>query len=1456
MDSQPRPLSTAQSGVWFSQELDPDGLQFVVGEYVHIHGPVDEDRFAEAAAIVLAGAETLRVRFERTPTQVVQHLVPDVPPVRRLDFSMAEDPLALGRQFIDAEYARSYDLTEAPPFDQYLIKAGPADYLWCLRFHHVICDANGLAVFVRRVAKVYTALCLGEQVDREVFDHVDTFLVEEARYRESSRFADDVEFWRTRLSDVDAPLPAGGQGSGRATGHLRHTARLPQERWARVRARAAELGGRWPAMFCAAEAVTMHAETGEREVVLGLAVAARTGKVAKESLGMVSNVLPMRVVVDPAASVDSLVRAVTTETLTVLRHQRYRFEDMLRDRGAVHGGRRLIGPTINLVSMDKDLDFAGHSATVHLVSARSTDDFTVGVYDNGEPDLRVDADAGAARYTEADLAGHLDRLLTAVTAIAQAPLGTPVGRLALARETDHVRIGRWGSGAVTPPRAESISDVFASVVAKSPARTALWSAGAEITYAVLDDRVNRLAGYLAARGVGPGVAVGVALDRSVAVAVAFLALAKLGAVCVPLHGDLPAERKRWIMAHTGVRLVLDAVPPETEAAVAPDVRVPPDQVACVVFTSGSTGTPKGVGLTHRDILTRVADSAWQGPEHERTLFHSPHSWDAVVYEMWMPLLTGRCVVVAPPGDLEVADYDRVITEGRVTAAFLSAGLFDLIAEQDPAALGVLRNLSVGGDVIAPTTVAMVRQANPDLAVDHLYGPVETTMFALSYPVPAGPVDTEPLPIGNPADNTGVRVLDPALRPVPPGMPGEIYLSGSGLAQGYHDAARATSERFVADPWGPPGTRMYRTGDAGRWDETGRVCFLGRVDRQVKINGFRVEPGECEAMLCREPEVAAAAVVARGTGPSGRSLVGYVVPRLWLDTDELRERMAAKLPQPLTPSVLVALDSLPLNRNGKVDLAALPEVAAGAGTAARTPRQQVLASLFAEVLDVTEVSTDDDFFALGGNSLAALRFTGRVRSVLGVSVSVKDVFEAPSVRAFERHLDATAAGEYPPLVRADRDGPIPLAPTQLGLWLASYLGDHQPDYLTTLALEVPTEVDVPALRAALRDVAERHETLRTILPHGETGPEQRILPATTVTAAFQVVETTRSKLDDAITAELGSGFDLLTEPPVRLRLFSCGQNQPGVLLFVLHHAAVDGHSLTTLRRDYQQAYTARAHGTTPNWPPRPVRYTDYAHWVLESLGDEKAPTSLAARQAEYWRAALAGLPEETALPTDHPRTELLTRRPATVPLSFDAETHHRMASIARECAASTYMVLHTAITAALRYLGAGDDVPVGVALSGRGDDLLEGLVGCLVNTVVIRTDLSDAPTYRELIGRVRDSVLAAYDHRELPFDRVVELVNPARTTTRHPLVQAGVSYHQAPEIDAGNWPVRQVPAMRIELDLLFQLAEHGTGGISGDLFYAAELFAPETAHRITTTVEAMVAALCRDIDDQPQKGPHR
>ncbi len=976
----------------------------------------------------------------------------------------------------------------------------------------------------------------------------------------------------------------------------------------------------------------------------------------------------------------------------------------------------------------------------------------------------------------------------------------------------------------------------------------------------------------------------------------------------------------------------------------------PRHPAYVIYTSGSTGRPKGVVVPQAGIVNRLLwmQDTYRLAADDRVVQKTPASFDVSVWEFFWPLIAGATLVLArPDGHREPRYLARLfrrhgITTTHFVPSMLLAFLDEIAPDEaapdrtapdarapgetageattgEPAPAGAasartapnltdpgvtapgmtapevtglegccasLRRVVCSGEALPAELAARALRVLSGAELHNLYGPTEASVdVTAARIVPNAGKAT--VPIGRPVWNTRTYVLDAALRPVPPGVTGELYLAGVQLARGYLGRPALTAERFTADPFGSsdsPGARMYRTGDLARWTADGDLEYRGRVDHQVKLRGFRVEPGEVEAVLVRHPAVAHAVVVAHEMGAPPRrpsawgSLVAYVLPAQGHDVDpgELRRHAAAVLPEHMVPATWTALDALPLTPNGKLDRAALPApdpaAEAGRGRGPRDAREEILCGLFAALLGVARCAADDDFFALGGHSLLAMRLVSRIRGALGVEVPLRVVFDTGSAAGLaawiatrpDRGDPEDGPGERPaprPVPQDRRPAELPLSAAQRRMWVLYQVEGPTPTYNIPTAWRLTGALDLAALRAAVHDLVVRHETLRTVFPERDGRPRQHVLApddAAIPVELTDVTEATEAERAGALAEAAGHGFALDREPPLRVTVFRIAEDEH-VVLVLLHHIAGDEWSERPLVRDLSAAYAARAAGRPPAPAPLPVAYADYALWQRELLGDEGDPASLAARQLDHWRRVLTGLPPELTLPVDRPRPAEGTHRGGQADLSLSPELAHELRRLAGDAHVSMFMVVQAAVAALLTRLGAGTDVPLGTPISGRTDEALEDLVGFFLNTLVLRTDTSGDPTFRQLLARVRDTDLAAYDHQDVPFERLVDAVNPPRSLARHPLFQVMVVYLTAgdggdlslPGLTARPEPVGQSTA---KFDLSFDFVERpsdggvdGNGGVDGVLEYSADLFDPGTATRIAERLRTVLRAVVADPD---------
>ncbi|MFF9850446.1 amino acid adenylation domain-containing protein [Streptomyces litmocidini] len=1428
-------LTTAQQGVWYGQLMDPDSPKYNIGECLEIRGGLDERLFAVAlnrAVHLCDSLHTVFVTVDGTVRQRVDRPATVRDRLHRVDLTGADDPVAAAERYMADDMA-TVDRLDAPQHHFALLRLGPRLHYWYVRYHHIAVDGLGGALFARTVADLYTRATRGEDLAAVAppTGPLRELVADEAAYRASGRLEADRAYWTGRFTDLtsghgdgpaasgagalvrrrtDAPAPGARPAAGDLALHTGET--LPLGVLDGLRRLGAAARTTWSAVLVAAVAAHTARATGRHEVCVGLASHGRPGAL-QHIVGMTSTILPLRLTVDPAMSVAELVRAVATEMRGALRHRRFSREQLARELKRAGDAPRLTDVVVNVMGYDYALDFAGSPATSRLLSIGPVDDVSLFVSERAEgTGPLVGFDTNPELYHPDDVRLHQRAAVSFLAALSAAAPDTPLSAVRSLGPDAAEALLDQGRGTALPggATATGLPEAFAAQARRTPDAPAVVAAGTTLSYHRLAGAAEDLSRALTGWGLAPEDGVGVLLGRSAAVVVASLGIVGAGAAYVPLDASWPAERLDRVAGIARVRaLVVDeetaaAAWVERAAATLPvlvvDARgaivrggpgrpgvlpaaVHSDRLAYVMFTSGSTGLPKGVGVRHADVLALAADSAWSDGACDAVLMHSAYVFDASTFEMWVPLLRGGRVVVAPPGVLEARTLREVTAREGVTALFLTTALFNLLAETDPASFAGLRLVAAGGEAAAPGLMGRVAAGAPGTRVLHVYGPTETTTFAARHPVPAGAGGVPP--VGRPLDGTRLYVLDASLALVPPGAVGELYVSGAGVARGYQGRPAATASRFVADPYDPVGGRMYRTGDLVRWTADGDVEYVGRADGQIKLRGFRIEPAETENVLLGDPAVRDARVLVREDVPGDRRLVAYVVPTPGARPDEaaLAQRVGRALPAYMVPSAFVVLDALPLNANGKVDRAALPapRVRVTDTRPPRTPHEELLAGLFADVLAVPEVGVDDDFFALGGHSLLAARLLARVRAATGGELGLRELFEHPTVASLAGVL-AAAGTARPPVLPRHRPDLVPTSFAQRRLWFLNRTEEASDAYNVPLVLDLEGPLDTEALRGALEDVVARHESLRTVLADHDGVPHQVIHPATAAASLVPLpVERPPAGEPAAAWAErtarelAAAPFDLATDVAVRARLLVTGPDRH-VLVLVLHHVAADGWSLAPLCRDLGAAYRARTTGDAPDWPELRVQYADYTLWQRELLGDGDgdgdgdAPDGIEARRLDHWRKALDGAPGRIDLPYDRPRPAVPSHRGAAVPFALDGDTYGRLRRLARDAGCTPFMVLQAALAVTLRTHGAGDDIPLGTAVAGRSDEALDDLIGFFVNTVVLRTDLSGDPTFRDLLARVAAFDLAAFDHADLPFERLVEELNPERSGGHHPLFQ--------------------------------------------------------------------------------------
>jgi amino acid adenylation domain-containing protein/non-ribosomal peptide synthase protein (TIGR01720 family) len=1484
------PLTPLQAGMLFHSLLDTDSGTYLGQAGITLDGVAEPAALGRAWQQVIDQTPVLRasVAWEDVdePVQVIHRQV--TMPVTHHDWRDlpgAEHDARLRRLLAD-DLAAGLDLTRAPLLRLVIVRLTSTRVLVVWTCHHIVLDGWSLGQVLTDVFERYAALASGTQpraVARRPFRDYLHWL-----HRQDQRQAE--AHWRQALSGFRAPtaLPCDRHlaDAHRSESSQAIQAALTAEQTTRLDHTARHAGLTVAAIVQGAWALLLSRYSGDRDVVFGATVSGRPAELpgVEDIVGMFINTLPVRVELDSGRDTLAWLRDLQVQQS---QSRRYDFVALsqLQAWSDLPAGQNLFDSIVVFENYPYN-EAAASQAGLHIgaVSSHDTTNYplTLSAYLAGELHLDLAYDP---RLFDAATAGQLTvRLRTLLTAIGDDPR-RPLRELPWmsSQERRHV-LDRASTEAALEVPAATFPELFEAQAARTPDQPALVCGGAVLSYAELAARASRLAGQLAALGAGPERAVAVALPRSAEQVVALLAVLKAGAVYLPVDAGLPPERIGFVLrdaaavavvtaAATGIRgavpdgtptLVLDddsgaQASPARPAGGHPD----PAQAAYIIYTSGSTGTPKGVVVDHHSLANLAANQregflAAAGGRPLRATLTASFSFDAS-WELLLLLAGGHQLHMIDDqlrmDPSALVDYvaEHHIDLVNVTPAYaqqlLAAGLLTGERHQPGIVL-------VGGEAIGDQ-IWQALAALPATTTYNLYGPTECAVDAVSSRI------TGDRPrIGRPLRNLRAYLLDADLTPVPFGVKGELYLAGAQLARGYLNRPGLTAQRFIADPFGAPGTRMYRTGDLARWDRDGELEYLGRSDQQVKIRGFRIEPGEVEAALLRHPAVGQATVTAREDHPGAARLVAYLVAAPGEPVPgpgELRELLGRSLPEYLIPAAFVTLDDLPITANGKLDHRALPapEWAGATGAAYRAPRtdaERVIAAVWTGVLGVDQVGLDDNFFELGGDSILSIQVTARLRAAFGVQLSPRALFTHPTVARLAGDLaDNAARDPARPTPEGDaipvlpRDGtPLPLSFAQQRLW---FLDEFEPDsneYVSSSAARLHGRLDLGALNAAMTGLVARHESLRTTFATVNGRGAQLIHPPRPV--ALPVLDVSEwpgprreAEITEVLARECDQPFDLCQGPLLRARLVRIAEDDH-VLVLTMHHIITDGWSSGVISHELNVLYAAALRGETPALPPLPVQYADYAVWQRDRL-DEAAM----AERMGYWREQLSGV-TPLELPTDRPRPAVRGFAGDACEFVIPAEVTRRLKDLARRHDGTLFMILVAACQVLFRQWSGQEDIALGTVVAGRDRPEMEGIVGFFVNTVVLRSTVDGRRPFSQFLTEVRETILDAFAHHDAPFERVVDELELPRDTSRGPLFQAMVVLQNTPV------PAQAMPGLDVEelapplviagYDVLAEFHEH-EGVLAGSLTYNTDLFDRVTVERMAGHLQMLLAGIAVD-----------
>ncbi|HLM54814.1 MAG TPA: amino acid adenylation domain-containing protein [Pyrinomonadaceae bacterium] len=1513
----PAPLSFAQQRLWFLSQVGADRATYNLPIAYELRGALDVETLERSLDEVVRRHEALRTTFtirDGGPVQVVRPTLTLGVPVVELPAADDRDSLlAELRRLADEFSQQSFDLERGPLVRAQLLKVSEEEHYLVVVLHHIVGDAWSLGILMSELSALYHAFNAGRPSPlAELPIQYADFAVWQREWLRGEVVQRQLRYWKEKLGDLppalrlptDHPRPSALTHRGGAL-CLPLSGRLTEGLTRLCRREGVTL---FMALLAAFD-VLLYRYTGQTDLSVGTPISGRSRPEAEGLIGLFVNTIVLRADLSGDPTFRELLGRVREMMLEAHAHQDVPFEKLV---GELHPERSAShSPLFQVMLVLQNAPMDDHAPSSELAFSFSELDIDIGT---SHFDLVVsieESEGSLLAYwnymtdlfepaTIERMFAHFQNLLEGVVA----DPGRRISALDILGDDERRLLVGANETRATYGEGACLHELFEAQAARTPDALALSGGGDHITYAELNARANRLARRLRALGVGPEEMVGLYFERSAEMVVALLAVLKAGGAYVPLDPAYPADRLAFMLEDSGARLLLTGpglagLPPagRTRVIRLDDERpaieghtsgnLPPiataDNPAYVIYTSGSTGRPKGVVVTHANVarLFKATEHWCQfGDRDVWTLFHS-FAFDFSVWEMWGALIYGGRLVVVPHAVSRSPEaFHALLSRERVTVLNQTPSAFrQLLRAVDGASEGrelSLRLVIFGGEALdLPSLRPWFERYGEDSAqLVNMYGITETTVHVTHRAVNMADLDApHGSPIGGPLPDLQVYLLDRHLRPVPLGVPGEIYVGGAGLARGYLGRPSLTAERFIPHPFSHrAGERLYKSGDLARLRPNGEMEYLGRNDQQVKVRGFRIEPGEIEAALATHPEIREAAVVALQEGTGDKRLVAYTSPagETAPEADALRRYLKGRLPEYMVPSAFVALDRLPLTPSGKVDRQRLPAPGGARPqleqtyVAPRTALEQMLCEMWRDLLRVEEVGVHDNFFDLGGDSIHAAIFTNTLQKSLGSLVSVVALFDAPDIASLcaylgEHYPDAVArvgAGqeaprELSPIRAASRGGAraFPLSFAQQRLWFIDRLALDSPFYNIPEALRLSGRLDVDALERSFDEVVRRHEALRTSFTTDGGRPVQIVnepaplgLEVTDLSGlpeAMREREAVRLAVEEAHRT-----FDLTRAPLMRARLLRLGAREH-VLLITTHHIVSDGWSVGVFLSDLSALYAAHLRGEPSPLEELPVQYADFAVWQREWLQGE-----VLEGQLRYWRRQLGGELPILNLPTDRPRPAVLSYAGADRHFELPEELTERLKALSRREGVTLYMTLLAAFNALLQRYTGQEDIVIGAPIAGRTRREVEGLVGFFVNTLALRTDLSGRPSFRELLGRVRAATLGAYAHQELPFERLVEELQPGRDLSRNPLFQVMFSLQNAP-LEEFTLPGLRVSPVEIgndvtRFDLEFHLWEGG-GAITGSLIYSTELFDAATVEQMLVHFRNLLEGVVADPD---------
>ncbi|NEN81312.1 non-ribosomal peptide synthase/polyketide synthase [Paenibacillus elgii] len=1452
------PLTRAQQRIWYTELLYPNSAACMLSGAIIMKGQVDREALVRSVQLLIERNEALRIRLLTEDGEPKQYIQPYQPAeIGYLDFSAGDQDV---EEWVELNNRKPMELLHSDLYEFTILKVNEHEVRCNLRMHHVISDGISMGLIGNGIMHTYLELVRGESPSGKATHSYLDYIQTEIEYEQSERFKKDRAYWLDKFQT----LP---EATGLKTyNHLSVSTVAKRDNTAVSGEFYAKLKTFWEAhnigaftFFLGAIYIYLHKMTNEREVTLGAIYGNRSSKKEKETLGMFASTVAVRVGVEPDENLVSFLRTVAKEQSTIMRHQKYPYNQLIQDVRELHNNRdlgRLFSVAVEYqpmrwvhfdnLSVQTRNQFCGHEVNDFVIHVKEMPD---------EQRIELIVDYRTELFDEAEVKRMTEHLLEIADYIVCHPHET-VSRVSLVSEEErHTLVSVFNDTAIDYPRNKTIQQLFEEQTERSPERLAVAFEGHGLTYRELNERANRLAQTLRSEGVCPDQPVGLMAERSLEMIVGILGILKAGGAYVPIDPDYPEERIRYMLEDSGAKLLLvrggermhtdfagkivdlsqDDV--YSDDSSNPDAAAGPTDLAYIMYTSGTTGKPKGVMVEHRNVVRLVKNTNFADLDEEtRILQTGAVAFDASTFEIWGALLNGgELYLTSQDVILSTAKLKQAIRQYGITTMWLTSPLFNQLSQEDSGLFGGLKTLLVGGDALSVPHINRVLRDHPGLCIVNGYGPTENTTFSTTYAITGEQTDT--VPIGRPIRNSTAYVVDSALKLQPVGAWGELIVGGDGVSRGYLNRPELTAEKFIASPV-REGERCYRTGDLVRWRADGTLEYKGRMDGQVKIRGYRIELGEVEAYLSKIASVQTAVVIAREDETGQKQLAAYYTSDRPLSPDELKAKLVKELPGYMIPAYLMQVEQMPLTPNGKIDRKALPapeEFSTGAVeyVEPRTPVEAKLAEIWQEVLGLPKVGVKDNFFDLGGHSLRAAALTAKIHKEMQKSLLVREVFLTPTLEGMAQVIARIDRQAQEPIPAIEQRDYYPVSSAQKRLYILNQLKGAELSYNMPKAMAVEGPLDRERLEQAFRKLTERHESLRTGFETVNGEPVQRIYPH--VDFSVELMEGGDTAAEERI-RQFVQPFDLQQPPLFRVGLIELEQDRH-ILLFDMHHIISDGASVRILIEEFGRLYRRE------KLRPLPIQYKDYTVWQQSEAQEERRKA-----QEAYWLDVFGGELPVLNMPTDYARLAVQSFEGNAIEFVIDRNRMQELRRMAAQSGATLYMVLLAAYTALLHKYTGQEDIIVGTPVAGRGHTDLENLIGMFVGTLPIRNFPAGEKSFLSYLEEVKEQALKAYDNQDYPFERLVEKLHLSRDLSRNPLFDTMFVLQNG---EQGRWAIEGLQFHSFpdvhdtaKFDLTFHAVEEAEELVC-HLEYASSLYKPETVRRMTKHFIQLIDTVTKD-----------